>query len=95
MSRFQDVCDHMQKRKISLIELREIKDNYEQMKRLCEAATTHGGSNESGQLSYTGVDSALSHIMEEFNVFEEHRSHLSHLCSNIPVAVQGKLATMI
>ena len=85
----------MQKRKISLIELREIKDNYEQMKRLCEAATTHGGSNESGQLSYTGVDSALSHIMEEFNVFEEHRSHLSHLCSNIPVAVQGKLATMI
>ena len=67
MSRFQDVCDHMQKRKISLIELREIKDNYEQMKRLCEAATTHGGSNESGQLSYTGVDSALSHIVLIFS----------------------------
>ena len=92
MSRFQDVCDNMQKRKISVIELREIKDHYEQMKRLCEAATTH---NESGQLSYTGIDSVLSQIMEEFNVFEDHRSHLSHLCSNIPVAVQGKLAIMI
>ena len=81
----------MQKRNISLIELREIKDHYEQMKRLCEAATAHGDSEESGQFSYKTIDSALSQIMEEFDAFEEHRSHLSHLCLNIPVAVQGKL----
>ena len=91
MSKFQDVCDHMQKRSISVIELREIKDNYEPMKRLCEAATTHGGSNESGQLSYNAIDSILSQTMEEFNAFEEHRSHLSYLCSNISAAVQGKV----
>jgi len=95
MSKFQDVCDHMQKRSISVIELREIKDTYEPMKRLCEAATTHGGSNESGQLSYNAIDSILSQTMEEFNAFEEHRSHLSYLCSNISAAVQGKVSIMI
>ena len=83
----------MQKRDISIIELREIKDHYEQMKRLCEAATAHGDSKESGQFSYKAIDSALSQIMEEFNVFEEHQSRLSHLCLNIPVAVQGKFIT--
>ena len=92
LSGFQDVCDHMQKRNISVTELQKIKDNHEQMKRLCEAATAHGDSEESGQLSYKAVNSALSQIMEEFKAFEEHRSHLSHLCSNIrPDVVQGKL----
>ena len=92
LSGFQDVCDHMQKRNISVTELQKIKDNHEQMKRLCEAATAHVDSKESGQLSYKAVNSALSQIMEEFKVFEEHRSHLSHLCSNIsPDVVQGKL----
>ena len=92
LSGFQDVCDHMQKRNISVTELQKIKDNHEQMKRLCEAATAHGDSKESGQLSYKAVNSALSQIMEEFKVFEEHRSHLSHLCSNIsPDVVQGKV----
>ena len=82
----------MQKRSISVTELQKIKNNHEQMKRLCEAATAHGDSEENGQLSYKAVNSALSQIMEEFKVFEEHRSYLSHLCSNIsPDVVQGKL----
>ena len=81
----------MQKHSISVTKLQKIKDNREQMKRLCEAATAHGDSKESGQLSYHTVNSALSQIMEEFNGFEEHQSHLSHLCSNIPNVVQGKL----
>ena len=90
LSAFQVVCDDMQKRSISVTELQKIKNNHEQMKRLCEAATTHGDSKESGQLLYHTVNSALSQIMEEFNEFEEHQSHLSYLCSNIP-DVQGKL----
>ena len=90
LSGFQVVCDDMQKRNISVTELQKIKDNHEQMKRLCEAATAHD-SKESGQLSYKAVNSALSQIMEEFKVFKEHQSHLSHLCSNIPDIVQGKL----
>ena len=91
-SAFRDVCDRIQKHNISVTELQKIKDNHEQMKRLCEAATAHGDSEESGQLSYKAVNSALSQIMEEFKAFEEHRSHLSHLCSNIgPDVVQGKL----
>ena len=95
LCKFQDVCDHMQKRNISVAELQKIKDNHEQMKRLCEAANTaHGDSKESGQLSYKGVNSALSQIMEEVKVFEECRSQLSHLCLNIPDVVQGKLAMM-
>ena len=61
------------------------------MKRLCDAATAQGGENENGQLSYRAVDSALSQIMEEFDALEEHRSHLSHICSHIPATVQGKL----
>ena len=68
----------MQKRDISIIELREIKDHYEQMKRLCEAATAHGDSKESGQFSNKAIDSSLSQIMEEFNVFEEPR------CASVP-----------
>lgn len=91
LSGFQVVCDDMQKRSISVTDLQKIKDNHEQMKRLCEAATAHGDSKESGQLSYKAVNSALSQIMEEFKEFEEHQSHLSHLCSNIPDVVQGKL----
>ena len=91
LTTFQVVCDDMQKRSISVTDLQKIKNNHEQMKRLCEAATAHGNSKESGQLSYHTVNSALSQIMEEFNGFEEHRSHLSHLCSNIPDVVQGKL----
>ena len=86
---FQDVFDRLQIHSISITELRKIKRNLGQMKRLCEAATAHGGS---GQLSYKIIDSALSQIMEEFEVFEEHRSHLFHLCSSIPDVVQGKLA---
>ena len=81
----------MEKRSILVTELQKIKNNHEQMKRLCEAATAHGDSKESGQFSYKAVNSALSRIMEEFNGFEEHQSHLSHLCSNIPNVVQGKL----
>ena len=82
----------MQKRTISVTELQKIKDNHEQMKRLYEAATAHGDSKESGQLSYKAFNSALSQIMEEFQVFEKYRSHLSHFCSNIsPDVVQGKL----
>ena len=91
LSQFRDVCDRMQERSISVTELQKIKNNHEQMKRLCEAATAHGDSKESGQLLYHTVNSALSQIVEEFNEFEEHRSHLSHLCSNIPDVVQGKL----
>jgi len=83
----------MQKRSISVTELRKIKENLNQMRRLCEAATAHGGEKENGQLSYKAVDSTLSQIMEEFHAFEEHQLHLSHLCSHIPRpdAVQGKL----
>ena len=85
----------MQKRSISVMELKEIKDHYEQMKRLCEAATTDERSKESGRLSYKAIDSILSQTMEEFNAFEEHRSHLSCLCLNISAAVQGKVSIMI
>ena len=85
LSMFKEVCDHLQKHSVSITELRKIKRNLGQMKRLCEAATAHGGS---GQLSYKAVDSALSQIIEEFDAFEEHRFHLSYLCSNIP-DVQG------
>jgi len=85
----------MQKRSISVTELRKIKENLNQMKRLCDAATAHGGEKENGQLSYKAVDSTLSQIMEEFDAFEEHRSHLSHLCSHIPVTVQGKLNSLL
>jgi len=83
----------VQKHSISIAEVQKIKTNQEQMKRLCDAATAHGGENENGQLSYNAVDSALSQIMEEFHAFEEHKFHLSHLCSHIPRpdAVQGKL----
>ena len=93
LSGFQKVCDHMQKRSISVTELEKIKEHHAQMKRLCDAATAHGGEKETGQLSYKAMDSVLSQIMEEFGAFEEHQSHLSHLCSYIPVAVQGKLTS--
>ena len=85
LSMFQDVFDRLQIHSISITELRKIKCNLGQMKRLCEAATAQGGS---GQLSYKVVDSALSQIMEEFDAFEERRSYLSHFCLNIP-GVQG------
>ena len=81
LSLFQDVFDRLQTHSVSITELQKIKDNLGQMKRLCGAATARKGS---GQLSYKAVDSALSQIMEEFDAFEEHRSHLSHLCLNIP-----------
>ena len=93
LSQFRKVCNQMQTRSITVTELRKIKNNQEQMKRLCEAATV-SGDKESGQLSYEAVDSALSQIMEEYDVFEEHLSHLSHLCANISDIVQGKLVTM-
>ena len=81
----------MQKHNISVAEVQKIKTNQEQMKRLCDAATAHGGENENAQLSYKAVDRTLSQIMEEFHAFEEHRSRLSQLCFHIPVTVQGKL----
>ena len=90
LSKFREVCVQMQTRSITVTELQKIKNNQEQMKRLCEAATVNGDSKESGQLSYKAVESVLSQIMEEFGVFEEHLSHLSHLCANILVDVQGK-----
>ena len=90
LSEFREVCVQMQTRSITVTELQKIKNNQEQMKRLCEAATVNGDSKESGQLSYKAVESVLSQIMEEFGVFEEHLSHLSHLCTNIFVDVQGK-----
>ena len=79
LSVFQNICERMQKRSITVNELQKIKNNYEQMKRLCEVATAHGSDK---YLRIEAVDSAL----EELTAFEEHRSHLSHLCSNI----QGK-----
>ena len=94
LSLFREVCDQMQTRSITVTELQKIKNNQEQMKRLCEAATVSGDSKESGQFSYKAVDSVLSQIMEEFGVFEDHLSHLSHLCANIPDVVQGKLVSM-
>ena len=93
LSQFRKVCDQMQTRSITVTELQKIKSNQEQMKRLCEAATV-SGDKESGQLSYKAVDGVLSQIMEEYDVFEEHVSHLSHLCADIPDIVQGKLVTM-
>ena len=86
----------MRKRRISVTELQKIKENLNQMRRLCEAATAHGGEKESGQFSYKAVDSTLSQIMEEFHAFEEHQFHLSHLCTHIPRpdAVQGKLVLL-
>jgi len=87
----------MQKRSISITEIRKIKENLNQMKRLCDAVTAHGGEKENGQFSYKAVDSTLSQIMEELHAFEEHRFHLSHLCSHIPRpdAVQGKLQVVL
>ena len=90
VTRLHDVCDRMQDRSISVSELRKIKDHYEQMKRLCEAATANGDSVVDRHLSYRKVDNTLAQTMEELQVLEEHRSHLSHLCSNIPDNVQGK-----
>ena len=85
LSLFQDVFDRLQTHSVSITELRKIKCNLGQMKRLCGAATAH---KSSGQLSYKAVDNALSQIMEELDAFEKHRFHLSHLCLNIP-EVQG------
>lgn len=61
------------------------------MKMLCKAATTHAGNKEYRHLSFKAVDDALSQVMDEFNVFEEHRLHLSHLCSKLSDTVQGKV----
>lgn len=77
LSVLQNICEHIQKRSVTVNELQKIKNNYEQMKRLCEVATSHGSDKH---FQTETVDSAL----EELAVFEEHRFHLSHLCSNIP-----------
>ena len=63
----------------------------EQMKHLCQAASKPGDKVEKGQLSSKNIEKALNSRMEEFQQFEEHRGHLSHLCGHIPPAVQGCL----
>ena len=89
LSALQDVCYCMKMRSITVTELTKIKGSHGQLRRLCEAATAHGGNME---LSYKAVDSAFSQIIEEFDAFEEYRFYLSHLCSKLNTPkVQGKL----
>lgn len=79
----------MQTRNITVTELKKIKRNFGQMKRLCEAATAHEGNM---QLSYKTVGIAFSQIIEEFDAFKEYQTYLSHLCSKLHTPdVQGKL----
>ena len=82
LSVLQNICKRMQKRSITVNELQKITNNYEQMIKLCEVATIHGSNKH---LLTKAVDSAL----EELTAFEEHRSHLFHLCKKLP-NVQGK-----
>jgi len=95
LTKFQDVYDHMQKRSISVTELWKIKENEKQVRRLCEAAIAYEGKKENGHLLYEAVDCVLSQIVEEFDAFKEHRSHLLHLSYSIPDVVQGKLIFLI
>ena len=70
------VCGRVQSGDIPMSELQKISDNNEQMKRLCAAVIVQGDKKESGQLSFRAVQSALHQRLQEFRVFDQHRSCL-------------------
>ena len=83
LTTFQDVCGKVQSGDIPMSELRKIKGNSEQMKRLCAAATVQGDKKEGKQLSFNTVQGALQQRLEEFSTFEQKRFYLSHLCNHL------------
>jgi len=52
----------MWKRSISVTELQKIKENLNQMRRLCEAATAHGGENALLEAGTKAIDNILSKV---------------------------------
>ena len=83
LTQFQEVCGRVQSGDIPMSELRKIKGNSEQMKRLCAAATVQGDKKEGKQLSFNTVQGALQQRLKEFSSFEQKRSYLSHLCNHL------------
>lgn len=65
LSHFEEVCQRLERRDVSLVELRKMKENEKQVKRLCEAVTGSDKSQFSQELMLT----SLSKRLEEFKHF--------------------------
>ncbi len=75
-SKFEEICNKLEKANVSLKELRKMKDKEKQVQLLCEAVT---GSRKS-QLSYKRVSCSLQQRLKEFNHFSSRRQAYLEVC---------------
>ncbi len=75
-SKFEEICNRLEKANVSLMELRKMKGREQQVKRLCEAVT----GSENSQLSYERVFRTLNQRLREFNHFSCRRQAYLEVC---------------
>ena len=87
------VVDKLFKKKIRFTDLRKICKHKEQMKRLCQAASS---TNDKVKLSLPKIETEVDLGFQEMKEFEHRRTSLSHLCRLIESEtddIQGKSKT--
>ncbi len=75
-SKFEEICNRLEKANVSLMELRKMKDRKQQVQRLCEAVT----GSENSQLSYEKVSCSLNQRLKEFSHFSHRRQAYLEVC---------------
>ncbi|XP_064403130.1 E3 ubiquitin-protein ligase RNF213-like isoform X2 [Halichondria panicea] len=88
-SKFEEICNRLEKANVSFKELRKMKDKEKQVQRLCEAVT----ESENSQLSYEKVVCSLNQRLKEFSHFSRRRQAYLEICKWILNSSNPKQST--
>ena len=92
ISKLDEVFRQLHMGDITIIDLQVIKKEQQQMKRLCESASTQQTeASNSVEKSYEATIFAVEQRMEEFEIFREQKGILHHLCKEIHHEIKGIL----
>ena len=94
ISQFDEVYSKLETRSITVADLQKIKENMEQMERLCRSASTQQMStgtsvDEPTEVTFEARKAVISLRIKELNIFKNQQHILLELCQKIPDHVKG------
>lgn len=89
--KLREVSEQLEIGAITILDLQKIKKMQQQMKRLCESASTQQkkASMSGGRVTFEAMISAVEQRINEFKCFKEQQGFLLHLCQKIQHEIKG------
>lgn len=83
VSKLDEVCQQIKSGKISVKELKKIKEQESQMEKLCDARAAGNSSKEGKSLTLFELEKLVAKRLKEYDYFKKYREQLNHILSHL------------